>query len=206
MRNLFFIFFILYSYFFILSSHVSAASFYFQPPTITGKVGVPFQVELKANTGTDNLSGVDAYVSFDSKVLKANEATDGTFFPTVIKDIKTDTVYISGMFDDTSKSASGEGTIATITFEPIADGTATLSIDCANSKMVKTDINATNVLDCSQNATATVTVGAGATTTLTPAASPPTELPRTGIFENVIKIAIPGAIIMIVGTVVRLLL
>lgn len=207
--NYLFVLTILFSIIYFLPSSIYAASFSFDPKTVSGRVGVPFQVEVVIDAGTDELSSTDATISYDKDILKVNEATDGTYMPILLKQTDVEgTIYIAAGYDDpASNASSGSGTLATISFEPIADGTATLTIDCANSKIVKNDVNATNVLTCASNGTAAVTVGAGsvAPTSLTPTTTV-TELPRSGVFEDVAKWAIPGVMLLFVGLSARLLL
>ena len=66
---------------------------------------------------------------------------------------------------------------------------------------------------CSSNGTSAVTIGSGSSggttnPTATPAANTgvASELPKSGIFDNVVKFAIPGLILFLVGGVFRLLL
>ena len=63
-------------------------------------------------------------------------------------------------------------------------------------------------MTCSQNGTAAITVGSGSGTapTTAPNNSAPAELPQSGIFDNVVKFAFPGAILLILGSVLRLVL
>lgn len=211
---------------------VSAATFSFDPATVTGTTGKPFQVQLIIDSGTDEITSADAFVTFDKTVLKATDVTEGTFFPSAFKEIKEDQVYVAGMVEDQTQPKKGKGTLATLTFEPLKDGSATLSIDCANSKIIKADasLNAPNVIECTQNGTSKVTIGAssssGTTTTTNPTgttsttsnnsssnnsnnsyqSTKPAELPKSGVWEDVAKIAIPGAILLFVGSAVRMML
>lgn len=193
---------------------VNAASLKFDKTTVSGTNGGTFQIAVTVDPGSDALSSVDAYVSFDSTLLKATAVTAGTLFPTVSHDESTTgKVYIAGMVNDPASSVSTAGTLATVTFQALKDGTATLSFDCNTSKIIKNDINASNVIVCSTNGTSAVTIGSGGGTnpTATPAPggsnnSSPAELPQSGVFDNVIKFAIPGTIMLILGSLLRLVL
>ena len=154
-------------------------------------------------------------MTYDSTLLKATVVTSGTQFPTVTNDIATSgKVYIAGMVNDPSASISASGTLATITFQALKDGTGTLAYDCNLSKIIKNDVNATNVIVCGSNLTSAVTVGAGGSGTTTPTPTgtgsvEPTaisELPQSGVFDNVAGMAIPGMIILIIGLGIRLVL
>ncbi|MDO9028771.1 MAG: cohesin domain-containing protein [Candidatus Roizmanbacteria bacterium] len=185
----------------VVFSSVSAASLKFDKTTVSVSNGGTFQIAVTVDPGSDALNSVDAYVTFDASVLKATAVTAGSLFPTVSHDESTaGKVYIAGMVNDPASSISVAGTLATITFQGLKDGSATLSFDCNTSKIVKDDINASNVLVCSQNNSAAVTVGSGG------GSSPPSELPESGVFDNVVKLVIPGMILLLMGGILRLIL
>ena len=197
---------------------VNAASLKFDKTTVSTTNGGTFQIAVTIDPGSDALSSVDAYVTFDAAYLKATAVTAGSLFPTVSNDISTSgKVYIAGLVNDPASSISTAGTLATITFQALKDGTATLSFDCNTSKIIKNDINASNVISCSSNGTSAVTIGSGGGSSSGGSTQPTTvpaantgatnnELPKSGIFDNVVKFAIPGLILFLVGGVFRLLL
>jgi len=180
-----------------------AGFFKFDKTTVSVANGGTFQIAVTVDPGSDSLNSVDAYVTFDSTVLKATAVTAGSLFPTVSHDESTTgKVYIAGMVNDPASSISSAGTLATITFQGLKDGSATLAFDCNTSKIIKNDINASNVLVCSQNNSAAVTVGSGGGGS----SSPPSELPQSGVFDNVVKLVVPGMFLLLVGGIFRLLL
>ncbi len=193
---------------------VNAASLKFDKTTVSVTNGGTFQIAVTVDPGSDALSSVDAYVIFDAAYLKATVVTAGSLFPTVSNDISTSgKVYIAGMVNDPASSISTAGTLATITFQALKDGTATLAFNCNTSKIIKNDINASNVIVCSTNGTSAVTIGSGSSggttnPTATPAANTGVadELPKSGIFDNVVKFAIPGAILFLLGVLAKLML
>ena len=207
-----------FSFFLILPvffSGAQAASLNFDKSTATAANGATFQISVTVDPGSDALNSTDAYVTFDPTLLKATTVSAGTMFPTVSNDISTSgKVYIAGMVNDPASSISTAGTLATITFQGVKEGTGTLSFDCNTSIVVKNDINASNVLVCSQNGTAAITIGSGSnlaptTPPNTPPNSndsPPSQLPQSGIFDNVVKFAFPGAILLILGSMLRFVL
>ena len=199
------VFFVLGFFMFLpLFLSVQAAALKFDKTTVSTTNGGTFQVAVTVDPGSDALNSVDAYVSFDSTLLKATVVSAGTLFPTVSNDISTSgKVYIAGMVNDPASSVSSAGTVATITFQALKDGTATLSFDCNTSKIIKNDINASNVIVCSTNGTSAVTIGGGGTQ---PTSAPPSQLPQSGIFDNVVKFMVPGTIMLILGGILRLVL
>jgi len=190
---------------------VQAASLKFDKTTVSASNGGTFQVAVTVEPGSDALNSTDVYVSFDSTLLKATSVTAGSLFPTVTNDISTaGKVYIAGMVNDPANSISTTGTLATITFQGLKEGTGTLTFDCNTSKIIKNDLNATNVLSCSTNNSCAVTIGSGGTApTATPGADGGNnieELPQSGVFENLIKFAVPGFILVMFGTIMKLVL
>jgi len=186
-----------------------AASLKFDKTTATAANGATFQIAVTVDPGSDSLNSTDVYVSFDSTLLKATSVAAGSLFPTVSNDISTTgKVYIAGMVDDPASSISATGILATITFQGLKEGTGTLSFDCDTSKIIKDDINATNVITCSQNGSSSITIGSGGgvAPTTPPGNNPPSQLPESGVFDNVIKIAVPGMLLLLVGGIFRLLL
>ena len=193
---------------------VNAASLKFDKTTVSVANGGTFQIAVTVDPGSDALSSVDAYVTFAAAYLKATVVTAGSLFPTVSNDISpSGKVYIAGLVNDPASSISTAGTLATITFQALKDGTATLSFNCSTSKIIKNDINASNVIVCSTNGTSAVTIGSGGGGSSTnPTAAPAAntgvagELPKSGIFDNVVRLAIPGAILFLLGVLAKLML
>ncbi len=185
-----------------------AGFFKFDKTTVPVASGGTFQIAVTVDPGSDSLNAAETYVTFDATVLKAVSVTAGSLFPTVSNDISTSgKVYIAGLVNDPASSISTAGTLATITFQALKDGTATLSFDCNTSKIIKNDINASNVISCSQDGTAAVTVGSGGgSSSSQPTSPPPAQLPTSGVFDNVVKFAIPGMILLILGSALKLIL
>jgi len=199
--NLFFLALLYFSLPLLMNS-VWAGSLTFDKTTSTVANGGTFQVSVNVIPGSDSINSADVYVNYDPALLKATAVNSGVLFPTVSNDISTSgKVYIAGYVDDPASSVSSTGTIATITFQAIKEGTGTLSFDCNTSKIIKNDTDASNVITCSENGTSAVTIGNGS-----PNGNAPTQLPQSGIFDNVVKFAFPGAILLILGSVIRSIL
>lgn len=191
----------------IIWGKVAAATLKFNKTSASVTVNGTFQISVVVDPGSDQINSTDAYVLYDSSVLKAQSVAAGTLFPTVSNDITTaGKIYIAGMVDNPASAISTSGTVATITFQGLSNGTAMLTFDCTTSKIVKNDINATNVMQCSQNGTAAITIGAGSTGYLTTPEPTPSVLPKTGIFDNVVNLAVPGMILLFLGYAARLIL
>lgn len=220
---------------------VDAAALKFSPTSKSVSAGETFQVQVVVDAGSEEVSGTDAYVLYDQGKFQATSVTEGTYFPYVQNTIASGKVSIYGVVTDPATSRTGSGTLATISFKVLEGATTgNLTFYCdanANdtSKIVKNDINATNIIVCSANDTATITVGSGGgggggdngggnngtspTPTLSSAGSGngggggggggtaiPTELPRSGIMDNFRGFAFAGTALFLLGGIAMFLL
>jgi len=206
-----------------------AAYFKFDKSSISVSAGDTFDIAVIVDAGTDQVQSADIYVTYDSTALTAQSVTPGTYFPSVLKTIASGQVYIAGIPQQQNQPVTGTGTVATINFK--ATKAATLSFDCDNSTIVKYDPNSPNILVCSQNQGATVLVGGQSpvvTSTPAPTAASsgnnsnssnsssssssstvqptPSVLPTTGFFDNTLRIALPGLILLSIGLLARFVL
>ena len=195
----------------VSATSTQAASLKFDKTTVSVNTGDTFDIGVVVDAGSDSITSVDAYVLYDSSLLQANSVASGTFFPTVLNDITSTRVYVAGLVNDPATSKTGSGTVGTINFKALKSGTVTLSYNCGksseNSQVIKNDINATDVIVCSSNGSAAVTVSGASVPTATPSAGPtPSTLPKTGIFDNLVRVAVPGMILVLVGGILKLFL
>ncbi|MDH7476323.1 MAG: cohesin domain-containing protein [Microgenomates group bacterium] len=202
-------------FFLPLTVNVLAATLEFNPATITTSAGQSFDLNIVINAGSDQITSVDAFIVYDANLLEVVSVTDGTFFPTISKDTSvTGKAYIAGMVNDPATYKTGSGTLASIRFTAKANGVANVTFDCAqglttDSNITKNDLNATDIIQCASNGSASVVIGTGGATgpTATPrASSAGSTLPRSGIFDNVVKYSIPGAVLLFLGGVAKLIL
>lgn len=171
------------------------------------------QVGVVLDAGSDSVRSTDIYVTYDPAMVQALMVTPDTFFPTVTNDITSGRVAINAYVDDAAASKTGSGTVAKITFKGLTNGTGTLAFDCGSStgsKITKNDVNFTNIIVCTQNTTASMAVGTGVNTSPTVAPTgqltpTPSILPKSGIFDNVIKFAVPGTVFLLIGLALKLL-
>lgn len=192
---------------------VSAASLKFDQAAYAASNGSTFTVNVIVDGGTDSVSGADAFILYDSSKLQPVSATQGTFFPNVTNNLQyaTGKAYVSGSANDFATSKSGSGTMATVTFKVIADGSSILSFDCQTSTVVKADASAPNIMTCSQNSTATVSSGLSSgspssSSSSSSSGTTPSSLPKTGFFDDVRRWSIIGTVLMLIGISLRLLL
>jgi hypothetical protein len=197
---------------------VSAASLSFDKTTASVNVGDSISIKVLIDAGTEQIISSDAYVLFDGTALQAQSVSDGDFFPIVSSNINTSRVYIAGLVTDVASAKTGSGTLATISFKGLKNATVTLSFDCQGvggpSKIIKNEVNSSNIIVCSSNGTSIITVGSGSsgssssgstssnpTTTATPSV-----LPQTGIMDYINLWSTVGIVLFIIGGTMRLLL
>lgn len=142
---------------------VNAAHFEFDKSALSVKNGDTFTLQVIVDPKTEQITSVDIYVLYDKSILTAQTVDAGTYFPTILDDIQPGKIYIAGLVEDPTAFKTGKGTVATITFKATADGTANVTFDCRSasdsSKIIKNDINATNIITCADNKSSLVTVG-----------------------------------------------
>lgn len=231
-------------------SQVRAAALRFDKTSNSVTSGNTFDVQVVIDPGSEQVTSTDAWIVYDKNILTVVSVKDGTYFPTVLNDTTTaGKVYVAGLVNDPTEFKSGVGTVATITFRATTNGNATISYQCdpnatETSKIIKNDINSTNIIECGANGTQAVTVGSGgsggggtapttapgqptstpfpttvATITLTPTpttffpsptistlSASPSALPQSGVIENILNIALPGILLMTIGSVLKIML
>lgn len=204
-----FLFFLIF-FFGGLVFSVEAASLKFDPSSINAASGANFDIKVVLDPGSDQVYSADIYINYDSTFLKVVNVKAESLFPTVSHDESTTgKIYIAAMENDPTSYVASSGAVVTITFQALKDGNSNLSFDCNNSKVVK-NTNGTNVLVCSTSDNATITIGTGSDQSPTSAPvndnNQLSELPKSGVFDNVIKFGLPGIILFIFGSALRLIL
>lgn len=195
------------------SSRVEAGYFKLEPATSSVAVNQTFELSVIVDAGSERVNGADIYITYNAGLVEAQSVSDGDFFPRVSnKDITSGRVYIAAMVLDPASPKTGSGTVARVTFKGLRDASGTISFDCGPSRLVKDDINATNILQCSQNQVNSFTIGSGqitnpTSTPTTPLSTPtiaPTALPRSGSFEEMITWSRIGVLLVFIGGAARL--
>ena len=213
-----YLFIFLFVYFFITGT-VQAASLKFDKATASVNAGATFTLDAIVDAGSDQITSTDMWILYDSTLLEAQTASNGAFFPAVTNSISAGKVYIAGLITDPGTYKTGSGTVATITFKGLKNGTATVSYDCRtdvsnSSKVIKNAVDPTNVIVCSTNGTSVVTIGTGgsvAPTSVVPTTvyrnqTNPTSLPQSGFMDEMPKMLTMGILFLLVGSVMRVFL
>jgi hypothetical protein len=209
-RRLFKRFLILFFVFLFFSvSQAQAAYFKFNKDQVNVAAGDEFDLQLIVDPENEEITSVDAYIQFDQNLIEGVSVTDGSYFPTVTNNISLSTIYIAGLVDDPASPKTGTGTVATIKFKGKTNGTATVSFNCDTSKIIKNDINSTNIISCNKNKLAQIIIGQGSNDNQTASNNSTTangELPRTGVLDNTERLFLPGALLFFAGILSRVLL
>lgn len=217
MRNVHLIIF-LFVYFFIVGS-VQAASVKFDKATVTVNANETFTLDAIVDAGSDQITSTDMWILYDSTALEAQNASPGAFFPAVTNNITAGKVYVAGLITDPGTYKTGSGTVAKITFKALKNGTATITYDCRadvsnSSKVIKNAVDPTNVINCAQNGTSIITIGTGGVvptsaaipTSIYSSGAVPTALPQSGFMDELPRLSMIGAILIVAGVLLRVLL
>ncbi len=204
-----------------LACGVHAATLQFDPASESGAIGDTFDLAIKVNTGSDEILAVDAQIRYDKNILEVVSCADAepVWLTVARKDYATPgQIYIPGIVQDPGHPVTGTGELATCTFKVKANGTTNVTFACtagetaSDSNVAKNNPDATDVIQCSDNGVAVITAGTGVGGILTPtpvdsdSSTTATTLPRTGIMDELLKFAIPGAILFGIGIMGKLLL
>lgn len=201
--------------FFMNASSVFAATLLFNPTFTEVRPENTFTVSINIDAGTDQLAGADIYITYDANLLEVQSITDGSYFPQVEDVSNTGRLYISGFVNTQGDYKTGAGTVATMSFRALQEGNTELTVDCDpsetdTSKIVINDTSLSNILDCTTLQAHSITIsmnapdnGSSTTTTTTTTA---TELPQSGVVEDMITFAVWGGILIGIGATLRILL
>lgn len=168
---------------------VEAASLKFDPSNINATKGVPFEVKVNVEIGSEQVTSVDVFITYDASMfdLGSTPVTTGGFFPQIANVTnQPGKLYIAGLVVEAGQYRTGTGTVAIINFKPKTTGTSTMSFDCAagvsgDSNIVKNDTNSTDIINCAENNTVKVEVGeTSSTSTPTPYGYKPSTTPAGG--------------------------
>jgi Cohesin domain. len=111
---------------------VEAAFLKIDPNAVSSSAGNNFDVKVILDPESDAIYSTDIYLTYDQSLLKVVSVKAENLFPTVIHNESTSgKIYIAAMVNDPTSSISSSGTVATITFQGLKDGSGNLSFDCS---------------------------------------------------------------------------
>lgn len=146
-----------------ITSSVKAATVEMMPRTNSVHKGDEIVLEIKVDTGDNAINGVDANIFYDPKFVKVKSVLKADFMPFVSNRGDGSRLEISTVVLDNKTIKKGKGTIAVATFEALNSGNAEFKFDCDlkksdTSKIVKNDLNATNLIECEKLSGVTVSI------------------------------------------------
>lgn len=173
--------------FLCMGTYSYAATLTLDPLSSSTPAGNQFQVQILIDTEGDSATSVDAILNYDSTILQVASIVNGgagvdPFFPDFFQNIGTGEIYIGAAVLDPIDKKTGTGTVATITFEGIAEGVSDLTFDCTPGKtsdtnISKSDKNVTDIVDCTKLSKGQYSVGTGIAPTKAPVTPGPTNTP-----------------------------
>lgn len=188
----------------------------FDPTSGGFNMNQQFTVKINVNTGGQQTTGADALVTFDPTILSIVSATNGGFYTNFANNPisgVSNQYLISGFETDPTSIKSGTGTLATVTFKGIANGTSAVSFNCSAGSKSDSNIiqqgSANDIINCGALASASYTIGPANATPITSCTStgncPPTPstLPRSGTVEVTIAAVGIGIVLTLVGLIFK---
>jgi len=154
----------------VRSRATSATKLYFTPSSINTQSSCQsFNVDVMVDPGTNLVSIVNLYVTYDPTVLSVSQITPSDVFKTVqraasISSGKAD-IEIDAVAGDITKAVSSVTKVVTITFVPKGTGNAQIAFDGTKTQVYSvapTDAPTENVLIIGSLAPANVTVSSDA--------------------------------------------
>ena len=145
----------------------------FDPAQLTKSVGEPFTVNVKVDTGTNQIASADILVHYDPAILEAKSVQAGNFLPNVKElqnSISTPGKIILSIYTDLASAQSGQGILAIISFKAKAPGVAQVSFESLTKTNSAAELQ--NVLSSTNPGSYTV-VGGTALPTNTPVPTQP---------------------------------
>lgn len=148
------------------------------PATLSKAVGDEFTLELKMNTGDNQIVAVDLKILYDPTKLEGVWIRNGSMFPNILSSgvVGSGTASIALGAPNTTTPITGSGTVATLRLKAIAATTAPITVRFGSDTFVGAlNEGSTNALQSS--APGTITIGGGTQATPTPTSLTPTLTP-----------------------------
>lgn len=201
---------------------VHAATMTLDPASASAPLGGTFKVKVTIDTVGESVTSADAVLLYDSnklQVLSVQEGDSGQqpFFPDFFQNISPSEFYIGASVIDPIETKTGQGVLATITFQGKAEGVADVTFDCTPGKtsdtnISKSDKNATDIVECDKLTPGRYTIGAGEPSPTPQIGGPlvptstPQPIPTTGSTEVTTVIIGMGILLVIFALGGRVLL
>jgi len=208
----------------------AGARLFFDPAAGNYVVGDTFSVTLEIDPDSQDVYAVDSIINYDSEKLRVNEVEVENYFmgsegveqqgSQYEIDQENGSLSIYSFANILDISINTEGTLATITFEALADGVASVTFVCDADVDGDTAIwppEGDEIIDCAAIGSGSYTIGEGSgdSPTPTPTATPteslgnggetatatPTdsELPESGIIQPLVLAITLGSLLVGLG-------
>jgi hypothetical protein len=183
----------------------AAASLSFSPANQTVALNQNFTVNALLSTGGAETDGADLIIRYDGNKLQVVSAALGTLYTNkVVEDTSTAGKITLRATSASDQSFNGNGTVATIVFKPIAEGTANVYFEFTSGSTTDTNVafHGTDVLGSTTNATYTINQsGVGGAN---PSASP--SIPVSGTVETTVALVGGGIGLVLLGLLAKFFL
>ena len=173
---------------------VEAAKLVIEPPTGTYGVGQQFQSKITLDTEGAATVGVDVLLKYDPAFLKITNVQNGEIYsqyPGKKIDNNVGSFGLSGIVSlDDEEGFSGSGTFATVVFEGVSAGTASVDFDFSPGVRSDSNVASMNSTDDSLSSATGATyaiVAAGGGKGGVAVNPSPSELPKSGVIEDTLK-------------------
>jgi hypothetical protein len=200
---------------------LAAPRIYFEPSQKTVASGETLTISVKVDTSGEETKGANASINYPTENFEFVSVSGGSFY----NDAQTNSepgkgwIYLDGMQTNPTNK-SGTGIIGSFSLKALANGTAKITVDCAQSTVLSAD-NA-NIIDCASTSGGDYIIGAGSSqpeptnppptqptsppsnSSLPPTNTPPSELPKSGNILDTAKAIGAGIGFVIIGLVLLL--
>lgn len=203
------VFFFLFS--FSVARGVEAAFLKFDRAQMTLNANELFDLQVIVDAENDQVQSADIYVIYDTNQFEVQSVSESTsYFGDVTVEKLAGKIYIAGLPEEQGKYETGSGTVATIKLKALKSGSITF--DCPTSGVYKNDPNVPNVLNCSKNESVKITLAGDTSSSSSSSSSSgynqptPSTLPQTGFFDNTLRVAAGGIILVLIGGLFQFIL
>lgn len=163
------------------------------PTTVEKKVGESLSLDVKIDTGDNQVVAAEISLTFDPEKLQAENITNGGLFPNILTSgsIENGTASIAVGAPNTSQPVTGVGTAAVVRFKTLAATETPVSVRFGPTTFIGgLGESSTNVLVGTTPAKITITTDAGSNKEATPSASP-TPTPTGSATSSAVLIQSP---------------
>lgn len=154
--------------FFLLARPVFAVSprLFFNSSQVGVKQGDEFDVVVKIDTASQNVTGADAVINYNPDLLEVESIDNGGFFPLFGKhyELNNQKIYITGFFAEKNQTKNGTGVFAKMTLKALKNGATNLSFACVEKSLADTNVvsvTGDDLIDCPDLAPLSISVTGG---------------------------------------------